>query len=526
MNTAIATAKQEAIDSIEIGGRNLLRGTASPILGSEVVNTRTTIENGGIIRITPTTSAGYAVWKIRYLDFADFGYGDYVVSLDVRQANVESSYTSHQLNVVLGYCTESTYTSSFSNNANAKYKSKSVSGITAEWQRVEVAFKFPDDLTSGSLVVTDGCFLKLQLSGSARTAPIEVRLVKLERGNRATDWSPAPEDDERRANIFRCTNQLIDLIGYGGNGYWSDGTWNVGSGTASSGDAEIVALSDPPETTQYYGFRVWSTTSGNKDVGQKRIPFVAGERYIFSCWARLTPDVEQASATAQIRVWGFASESATSASALKTDTKSLTSTEWVRWAYVFILTEEQLEYPLGPGILLGIKGKGDIQICGAKLEPGYYATGWAPSPYDSISATQTSSREQTIYYSASSGTSSISANTTWVTDATGAQNTWTTVRPEYSQSYPVLLVAHQRQTVSQVSGTSCSCTTPIVDKTTTIIDGGHIITGTIDASKLNATNINASNSLTIGALDLNTQDAILNSNINVGGRNLLTGSGD
>ena len=96
-------------------------------------------------------------------------------------------------------------------------------------------------------------------------------------------------------------------------------------------------------------------------------------------------------------------------------------------------------------------------------------------------------REQTIYISKASGTSSVAANTTWVTDATGGQNGWTTKRPVYNSSYPVLFIAQQRQTVTQYnggSGTGCSCTTPVKDDTTTVIDGGHITTGSIDASRI------------------------------------------
>ena len=38
-----------------------------------------------------------------------------------------------------------------------------------------------------------------------------------------------------------------------------------------------------------------------------------------------------------------------------------------------------------------------------------------------------------------------------------------------------------------------TCTTPQIDNTTTVIDGGHITTGTIDASVVSVTNLNASN---------------------------------
>lgn len=105
------------------------------------------------------------------------------------------------------------------------------------------------------------------------------------------------------------------------------------------------------------------------------------------------------------------------------------------------------------------------------------------------------SEEQYIYISKASGTSSVSKNTTWVTRADDVQNTWTTKRPTYNPSYPVLFVAKQKKVVS---GT-VTCTTPVKDDTTTVIDGGHITTGTIDASQVTVTNINANN-ITSGTL--------------------------
>lgn len=153
----------------------------------------------------------------------------------------------------------------------------------------------------------------------------------------------------------------------------------------------------------------------------------------------------------------------------------------------------------------------------------------ASAAQTAASAAQTSAnganyREQLIYISKASGTTSVSANTTWVTNATGNQNVWTTKRPVYNASYPVLFVATQRQTVAQKGGTTCTCTTPVVDQTTTVIDGGHITTGTIDAGVVNVTNINASNistgtldaslietgGIVIGQLDSSTQTAISN----------------
>ena len=132
------------------------------------------------------------------------------------------------------------------------------------------------------------------------------------------------------------------------------------------------------------------------------------------------------------------------------------------------------------------------------------------------------SEEQYIYISKASGTSSVDENNTWVTETGYKPDTWTTKRPAYDSSYPVLFVAKQKKVVS---GT-VTCTTPLKDDTTTIIDGGHITTGTIDASKVTVTNINASNikagTISVGYLP----DAALNSNIKIGGRNLAKGTSD
>ena len=108
------------------------------------------------------------------------------------------------------------------------------------------------------------------------------------------------------------------------------------------------------------------------------------------------------------------------------------------------------------------------------------------------------SRTRTIYRSTSGGTAP-DAPTAWVTDNTGGQNKWTMVRPEYSSDYPALYVATQRETV----GGTYTCTTPKLDATTTVIDGAHIITGTIDATKIAVTDLSAFGA-TIGGWSIQT----------------------
>lgn len=145
----------------------------------------------------------------------------------------------------------------------------------------------------------------------------------------------------------------------------------------------------------------------------------------------------------------------------------------------------------------------------------------ATSASSAASAAQTTANganagEHLVYISKPSGTATVSAPSAWVTDATGSQNTWTIKRPEYNSSYPVLFVATQRITV----GGTVTCTTPLVDQTTTVIDGGHITTGTIDAGVVNVTNINASN-ITTGTMSANK---ISGGTLTLGGLNNTNGT--
>jgi hypothetical protein len=79
----------------------------------------------------------------------------------------------------------------------------------------------------------------------------------------------------------------------------------------------------------------------------------------------------------------------------------------------------------------------------------------------------------------------------WVTNdsTTPSSYTWTISRPQYSSSYPVIFMATQMK----MSDGSVTTSYPSKDETTTVIDGGHITTGTIDASRVYVTNINADN---------------------------------
>jgi hypothetical protein len=61
-----------------------------------------------------------------------------------------------------------------------------------------------------------------------------------------------------------------------------------------------------------------------------------------------------------------------------------------------------------------------------------------------------------------------------------------------------------------------TCTSILIDENNTIIDGGQIITGSVTANQLNVNDINGSGIISLGALQNDIPEQILNSEIVMG----------
>lgn len=105
-----------------------------------------------------------------------------------------------------------------------------------------------------------------------------------------------------------------------------------------------------------------------------------------------------------------------------------------------------------------------------------------------------------IYKSVAASAGAPAVPTSWQSGTGDSQNAWTTKRPEYSTSYPDLYYTTQKELMD---GTySCFPDPPKLDATTTVIDGAHIITGSIAANKIAVTDLNAFGA-TIGGWTIN-----------------------
>ena len=170
-----------------------------------------------------------------------------------------------------------------------------------------------------------------------------------------------------------------------------------------------------------------------------------------------------------------------------------------------------------------------VTISNIKLEKGNKATDWSPAPED------TEVISERVYYRSNSSTKP-SAPTAWVADATGnVWNAWTTKVPPLAANkdagsikYLYLWTCEQRKSVS---GIFLGCTAVQLDENTTVIDGGNIITNSVTANQIAASAVTAdkiaANALTLGKFTASDKLLVDNSQVLVGGRNLLrhTGAG-
>ena len=180
-------------------GRNLLRKTGS-ITSSDLVLTRSSVPEDGIIRLTPTTLDASAKFKVNYLDYGDYASDTYTLSADVRLAPVESSQGEYRLLMYLGVNASSRIADDLSSSYDRfgyviAIDSDEGQSLTSDWQRVSATFSVPDSFAWGpESVLTAGNYLTARFLTHRYCRPIEIRHVKLERGARDTGWTAAPED--------------------------------------------------------------------------------------------------------------------------------------------------------------------------------------------------------------------------------------------------------------------------------------------------------------------------------------------
>ena len=235
-----AYAAQSAADGVSVGGRNLLRRT-DKALGGCYIRTNTTdvtLDEDGTVSFARATAAGYAKKIADYLDYAEYGPGEYTLSFDARTVDDGDDTGAIVAYAYIGYSTASRAAVLFASGYD-RYGREDFP-LTGEWARYGATWSVPSDLTTGkAAALVAGSLLTIQLGSPANSRPMQFRRVKLERGNRATDWSPAPEDPGPLAaesrNLLAGTTRIAtdDRLW----AYWhdhSEGRWEKSGSSAAS----------------------------------------------------------------------------------------------------------------------------------------------------------------------------------------------------------------------------------------------------------------------------------------------------
>ena len=177
----------DKVDGISVGGRNLLLNTQefTPVEGNSVLTGEKYL--GLAIRSLDTTNMTSGVKELaRWTDAVYPEYSEeYVVSFYAKGAGelVAYFYSSNNDSSVRPVSSKGS-----AGSTTELTDGRWIFPLTDEWTRYWVAYKMAE---TGDKTIAKNVLLRLFYGNTASVCG-----VKLEKGNKATDWSPAPEDIE------------------------------------------------------------------------------------------------------------------------------------------------------------------------------------------------------------------------------------------------------------------------------------------------------------------------------------------
>lgn len=171
------------LDNLQIGGRNILKNSKTGIVCTET--TTPTITTPGATITTKATGAGDAYrmieefFTILPVELSKKTDTEFAFSMDVK---ITGSFTD--LHTILSFKDENQAGNTYTNQIDIKDLRVGV------WSRVSGVAAMKEDTAH----TTDRVLFKFGWGDSTVDSTIEYRNIQFEEGNKATDWSPAPEE--------------------------------------------------------------------------------------------------------------------------------------------------------------------------------------------------------------------------------------------------------------------------------------------------------------------------------------------
>ena len=337
------TDYQGAIDAIEIGGRNLLQQKAISI-----------------------SHGGYAAYDLAIVEplQANQLYTIQLWDVDVSH----SGKTEAQLGVNVYYCGGSVTFGGW--NGTAYFTDGHADHLTLTFMPTE------SNVNHSTVIAATTKYIRLYNSTPSvdGTKNMSIGKWKLEKGNKATDWSLASEDLD--VNIggrnLLYNSATMPAVSNGDKGWRSSG-----------GTVTHVELTDPPIYNVTGAIRVTNNGSTAKQIGmaQDRLKnkFIAGEKYTQSCWVRASENLQ----AYMTLIWISNSQTTGNSIAALGQYYNI-STDWtyIKIEGITLKGDQAVSYSAGYVYALNVPTNGWIEVCGMKLEKGNKATDWTPAPED------------------------------------------------------------------------------------------------------------------------------------------------
>lgn len=199
------TSKEEFND-LEVGGRNLYLGTKD--FSGKYWGTYD--NEDGVISSSNLTSDGYGDFTAFICNFTWNGYGQKTPATKVGETFTYSAWVKRAPGYTGAIHIFSVLDNRYSVSSPSTYELTEC--IEGEWIRIKKTFtvtSVPEDVNKQFLRI------RLEADGySGLSSESDIRFyicgIKVEKGNKATDWSPAPEDVEQTAKSY--TDQKADEI--------------------------------------------------------------------------------------------------------------------------------------------------------------------------------------------------------------------------------------------------------------------------------------------------------------------------
>ena len=218
-------AKSDILNSFEVGGRNLVKKKQIQGIGSAMLNLDNFLKNGTIEFNVKSTNDGFKFDSYdNYEPNSNYVLSYYFTKTNGTitkfggfhngKGNIFTKYTVDGIDYESsGYSTESSTVGAIMNDGNR--------------HRVVVCFTTPSSIKTDDAV--NFTYIQPGRGNNNPNFGVKIEELKLEKGNKATDWTPAPEDVSQDATN-KASQALTDAKNYSSNAV----NWVASNGSSTT----------------------------------------------------------------------------------------------------------------------------------------------------------------------------------------------------------------------------------------------------------------------------------------------------